>query len=103
ILCLYLDLELVEACPLVVQGALQQHLPTPGLYVEELPDMRWCMPTEGVLDLPVGALIHVSGIELDDQGASRGILRKAHSVRGLVKGRHVVVCIQHSDEDMSCA
>uniref|UniRef100_A0A8V5GFK1 Uncharacterized protein n=1 Tax=Melopsittacus undulatus TaxID=13146 RepID=A0A8V5GFK1_MELUD len=93
----------MEACPFIIQRTLQQHLPALGLYVEELPDAQWCMPTEGVLDLPIGALIQVSGIELDDQCTSRGILRKADTIRGLVKDRHVVVGIQHSDEDVSCA
>uniref|UniRef100_A0A8C3JLZ7 Uncharacterized protein n=1 Tax=Calidris pygmaea TaxID=425635 RepID=A0A8C3JLZ7_9CHAR len=98
-----LHIELVEACFLIVQRALQQHLPAPGFYVEELPDAWWCVSTEGVLNLPIGALIQVSGVELDDQGASRGILREAHAIRGLVKSRHVVVRIQHRDEDVGCA
>uniref|UniRef100_A0A8C0V4V8 Uncharacterized protein n=1 Tax=Cyanistes caeruleus TaxID=156563 RepID=A0A8C0V4V8_CYACU len=69
----------------------------------ELPDTWWCVPTEGVLNLPIGALIQVSGIELDDQSASRSILREAHTIGGLVKGRHVIVGVQHRDEDVSCA
>uniref|UniRef100_A0ABM5FZM7 Uncharacterized protein n=1 Tax=Pogona vitticeps TaxID=103695 RepID=A0ABM5FZM7_9SAUR len=95
-----LHVELVGALELVVDGALEGEAARERVEAEELAGLGGHLAAPGVEQLPVGALVRVRGVQVEEQRARGRVLGQLEGQeRAVRKGGRVVVGVQHPHAD----